>query len=85
MHLVEFQYDLGGIRNILHDPLAFDLIDKMQKFLGGRGFESPEKIGNEALIGVGVLPSLGMIFLQDRHHARGQQTDVVLVGGPEED
>ncbi len=83
MHLIKFEDDLDGVRDLFHNPLTFELVNEGKEFLGGRRLQGAEKVSNEALIHVGVLASLGMDLLKNCHHARGEEAHVVFVRGPE--
>ncbi len=61
MHLIQFEDDLVGVRDLFHNPLTFELVDKGNEFLGGRRLDCAEKVSNEALICVGVLAGLAWI------------------------
>ncbi len=85
MHLIHFEDDLGGVRDLFHNSLTFELVDKGKEFLGGRRLDGMEKVSNEALICVGVLAGLVVDLLKNCHHAHGEEAHVVLVHGPEND
>jgi hypothetical protein len=83
MHLIQFEDDLGGVKDLFNNPLTFELVNKGKEFLSRRRLEGTEKVSNEALICVGVLVGLGVDLLKNRHHAHGEEAHVVLVHGPE--
>jgi hypothetical protein len=82
IHFIQILNDVGKECDVLHDPLAFKLINKRQKFLGGRQVKSMEEICDETLVGIQMFPCLCMNFLEKVHHASCQKTDVILVGRP---
>jgi hypothetical protein len=83
MHLIQLLDDLSWIGYFFHDPLALELVNKGEKLLSWGRLKGTEKVSDETLVCVRVLACLGIDFLKNRHHARGEKMDVVLMRRPE--
>ncbi len=83
MHFVQLRDNLRRERDVFHDPLTLELVNKKQELLSGRKFQRSKQIHDEKLVGVRMFPCLRMNLYEEGHHASHQKMDVVLVGMPQ--